>query len=111
MMIVFIFIRGGDVGFPFVSRQEDFLIVPAWLALGLDPGESILAGKRAAAQIRHGHRMSVHVTEPGRRGRKAVTQMTVRPHGETALFLGAIKFGRHIEAVPMNEFGSVSVVE
>ena len=94
-----------------MRRQEDFLIVGAGLALGLDVDESKLAGIGSAAQIRHRHDVRVHPARSRRLRSQAIPQVPVRRHHQALFLGGAIDVGRNDLAVPMDQLRRVRVVE
>src|SRR5581483_886182 len=75
---------------PMMGGEKNFLIVIAWLALGLHVKESVLPVVRAACQIGHRHAMGVIPARAGRRRREYDAPVPVGRNRRAAFFLCSV---------------------
>ena len=102
---------GGEEGFPVAEGEEEFLIVVAGVGGGFDIDEAELAGVGALVQVGHGHGVGVVPAGAGGRGRELVGATAVGRDGRRFFFFDAVDLGGNEEAVPVDEFGRVGVVD
>ena len=94
-----------------MRRQKNLLIVSGPDCFSVRLGKRKLAGEHASIEIRHGHRMGMHIPTARRQRHQQVAKAATRRHARLPFLLGPVHTGGNIETVPVDELGSIRVVK
>src|SRR6185312_15768245 len=100
-----------ECGLKLFEGEEDFAIIVAGLIFGLDVDRSDFAAISAAIKVGSGTNVRVIEAEPGRTGREGNAAAAMRGNEGRALFGGSVHVTGNGLAVPVQLFGSVSIVD
>jgi hypothetical protein len=106
-----VFHGAGKERFPVAEGEKKFLIVMAGIVASVNVNKSELAGVGALVEVVHGHGVTVIPAASGGTGSELEAAAAVRIDHRRTFFGGAVDARRNEHAVPMDELGSIGVVD
>src|SRR5262249_15895502 len=103
-------LHADEVRLPLMRREKNFLIIVAWIALGLNIEETKLSRVKTAAQIFAGKDVGVIPPASARLRRERILPRGAWSNHRCSFFHGPVHFRWNVKAMPVDELGNVTVV-
>src|SRR5205823_4389529 len=110
-LVACLHLLGPEERLKFMSCQEYFLVELAGIVLGVDVNERELPGVRTTIQVSYRHHMRVDKPRPRRLRCQSISNMTVGWNFKALLFRSAIDSHWDDLPVPVDELGSIRIIE